>query len=161
MCCFVNYTLRNKQYLYFLDHWKKLYLSFFGMVAFLSMNLVHVIKVINCLFNHEINQHCIRGYNELTTFEYLMYNILAISSCAVIVLAKISEDLFIQLNRDRAIVKISIFQYDFLRDVDRQDFWKIKILSSNDPSAELLDKILQISNSSYYDTDNLLGRTNT
>ena len=79
------------------------------MVAFITMNLVHVVVVVNCV-SESGNQHdCNRGDGKKSTESYLIYNLLAISACAIIVLAKISEDLFIQLNRDRSIVKISIF----------------------------------------------------
>ena len=48
-------------------------------------------------------------------------------ACAIIVSFKIREDLFIQLNRDSSILKISIFQYDYLKGIDQRHYGRLKM----------------------------------
>ena len=108
------------------------------------MNLYNIIRVIRCLKQDYDNPYCVTGDGQ----QYLLYHVFAIASCAIMVLSKISEDLFIQLNRDRSIVRISIFQYDLLKNVNRKDIWRITMLASSDPAEELIESLQLIENRS-------------
>ena len=78
------------------------------MLSFLLLNMVHVIQAIYTFKSYEEE----KAKGDLSLYPddtYLFYIGFEILASAIFVMAKITEDLFIQFNRNRAILKVSIF----------------------------------------------------
>ena len=110
--------LRTKMFLYYVELKGKLYINIFGTLAFMGFQLVHIVQ-------SYVNM---RYKKKPTEFEhYCLYFLLELVSCAVMFFSKVTEDLFVMLNRERTLLKISIFQHDYLRGVDRTLLAQVKV----------------------------------
>ena len=100
------YLLKTRMFLYYVDFRNKLLINICGVLAFMILQTVHVVKPL-----------VIKG--DLTSFEQdFVYFMLQLVSCAILSLARITDDLFVQLNRERTLLRISVFQYDLSRLID-------------------------------------------
>ena len=100
-------------YLYYKDYKGKLLLNVFGLQIYLIMHAVHLIRYILQQFYHDNER-----IQEISDFEdYFVYSAVELVASAVMTYTRITDDLFLQLNRERNILKISIFQYDHLKEI--------------------------------------------
>jgi len=99
------YRLRSHMYLYFQDFKKRLWINIGGLLAFVVIQLV---RVTNDLRTKE-------GHRDIdAASQYFVYYCLELLSCTIMVLARVTVDLFALFNRERHLLKVSIHQYDYL-----------------------------------------------
>ena len=97
---FFVFRVKKYMYLYYQDFKIKLLLSIFGLVSYIVITMGHVSR----------NLYSITKNIELVDLEeYYIYFLLELLACAIFVVFHISDDLFVQLNRQRTLLKISIF----------------------------------------------------
>lgn len=97
---FFMVTLKRKQYLAFEEHKTKLAIHAAGMLCFIVLNMIHVVINIQN-YRREIE-------NELNpNLMQLIYIGSEIGACSICLLAKITHDLFVELNRDKSILRVS------------------------------------------------------
>ena len=126
--------MRYKQYLYYVEYWWKLLLQSFGMFSFLVLNMVHVLMSILA------DEQGTEGKQGNNLNEYLYYTGFEIIACTIFVMAKITYDLFVEFNRDKSILQISIFQNEkYLRGVDRKYYSFIRTDGDHKSFKESID----------------------
>ena len=129
------YRMRKYMYLYYKDVKVKVLINIFGLITYLIMMLNHVLREL--LFTNSVYL----VLDQPTDFErYLFGYAMELVACAIMAFSRITDDLFINLNRERTLLKISLFQYDYLSAVDPRLLGHIKV--SGDAS-QLRDEIEQ------------------
>ena len=103
------YRLRTKMFLYYLDFNRKLWLNLSGVLILILFQTILAFRMKQASERNE----------ELSDLEasFLYYAVETVSS-AVMFWVRITDDLFVQLNRQRTLLRISIFQYDHLSNFD-------------------------------------------
>mmetsp|Transcript_13660 Transcript_13660/g.17285 ORF Transcript_13660/g.17285 Transcript_13660/m.17285 type:complete len:90 (+) Transcript_13660:169-438(+) len=88
-------------YLYFVDFKRNIMLNFVGLQVYVLIMSVHLIRDLLS----DLNQHAI-----VDDFErYFLYYAIELTASAIMVFSRITDDLFVHLNRERTILHISIF----------------------------------------------------
>ena len=108
------------------------------MVSFLIFNMVHVL--LGILTSR-------KGKDEDTftlKSTYLFCTGFEIIACTIFVVAKITYDLFVEFNRDKSILQISIFQKEkYLKGVDRKFYKMISTDGDHKLFRESLDNAIR------------------
>jgi len=130
--------MRYKQYLYYREYWWKLLVQSLGMASFLIFNMVHVLLGIQTSRKDQ--------EEDTSTLKstYLFYTGFEIIACTIFVMAKITYDLFVEFNRDKSILQISIFQKEkYLKGVDRKFYKMISTDGDHKLFRESLDNAIR------------------
>ena len=125
--------MRKYMFLYYEDVKRKVFINIFGLLAYIILILNHVLREL--LYTSSLHVVIIKP----TDLErYLLIYALELVACAIMAFCRITDDLFVNLNRERTLLKISLFQYDYLQTVDPRLLSHIKV--SGDP-GQLRDEI--------------------
>jgi len=105
------------------------------MFGFVVLNMVHVLLGI---------LHFMKGDEESLSpkTQYIFYIDLEILACFTFVMAKITQDLFVELNRDKSILVISILQKDYLAGVDLSRKTTISVNGDHMHFKDQIDQML-------------------
>ena len=101
--------LKQCQYLYYKDHKVKFRIQGLGMLTFIIMNLVHVVIKLNDSLKEGNDEYWWINKSTEPGWEVVSYEILEIISCGIIVASKTDEDFFDKFNRNKNILRYSIF----------------------------------------------------
>ena len=117
--------MKHKMYHYFDDYKKWLILQVFALLSYIGINIGH--SAIELHFDRE------NGLDETqdSQLDIFIYYELELLGVFIFIISKLREDLFLQLNRDRTILKTSRFQRDYLTDIDRSLLDRIKVTGSH------------------------------
>ena len=106
--------LKTRMYLYFKDHRKKFGIQALGMLIFIAMYLVHVVRDIIKLSRKDHDYNWWLNTSNSLTINQALQEITEVIACLIIIAAKSDEDCFSCFNRNKAIHRYSSFQYDYL-----------------------------------------------
>ena len=102
-------TMRAKMYLYYDDHKRSLLIQIASLITLLIFLLMHTLL--------ELGEHSLDIQSNPE--RYFIYFVLTLLGVLMFTLSKAQEDFFVQLNRDRTFVRVSMFQRDYFGQMDQ------------------------------------------
>lgn len=117
--------IKRYMYLYYEEYRKWLLTNVIGLQVYMSILMIHLAREFVDSWKKYQQPEDYKS-NLSIAEQYLIYYALEIIACIIMTFSRVTDDLFIQLNRERNILRISIFQYDYLSEINLQNRGVIK-----------------------------------